>query len=122
MGGEEEYEEPEDFDTIASIVTGGQQGAVSIIRLSGGSALGVAAQVFRPVGRRAAAGPPPLLESHRVYYGTVRGADGSKIDEVRCAMQERGAAVRLQQQAQAPWALHMRLSSFPFLLATQMAH
>lgn len=66
-----------DADTIAAIVTGAQQGAVSIIRLSGRDAVAVAAGVFKP-----AASGPWSPESHRVYYGTVVDEQGARVDEV----------------------------------------
>ena len=39
-----------DCDTIVAVVTGAQQGSVSIIRLSGVDAVATAAAVFRPAG------------------------------------------------------------------------
>lgn len=68
-----------DFDTVAAIVTGAQQGAVSIIRISGPDALSIAQQVFRGASRSR---DPSKFESHRVYYGNAVATDGSKIDEV----------------------------------------
>ena len=89
-----------DCDTIAAIVTGAAQGAVSIIRLSGIDAVPIAQQVFRPARARrqqrqpgrvdvgspaapAAAQEPQVWEpeSHRVYYGTVVDARGAVVDE-----------------------------------------
>lgn len=71
-----------DTDTIAAIVTGAAAGAVSIIRLSGVDAVGVAQQVFRPAGGSRAAGTAWEPESHRVYYGRAVDAAGSTLDEV----------------------------------------
>lgn len=84
-----------DADTIAAIVTGAQQGAVSIIRLSGDDAVPIAQRVFRPAGQPAkqqqAAGQTAAAgaadwepESHRVYYGRAVDAAGAMLDEVRC--------------------------------------
>lgn len=86
-------EAPQDFDTIAAIVTGAQQGAVSIIRISGAGATGIAAQLFCRAGTRRRSSSSEScgsngaaawlqLESHRIYYGSVHEEDGSKIDEV----------------------------------------
>ncbi|CAL1390380.1 unnamed protein product [Linum trigynum] len=76
--------------TIAAIVTsiGGPPGAVGIIRLSGPSAVNVAARVFKPIKRkkkrtqrneRLAAWQPT---SHVVDYGIVLDLQGNVIDEV----------------------------------------
>lgn len=69
-----------DADTIAAIVTGGQQGAVSIIRLSGPEAVDVAALVFAPASSSSAWTDPE--QSHRVHYGYAVNEDKQKIDEV----------------------------------------
>jgi tRNA modification GTPase len=94
MGDDEEVEEgcgaggsaraTRDSDTIAAIVTGSAQGAVSIIRLSGPDAVGIAQGVFRPAGPRsvAAGGAGWAPESHRVYYGTAVDEAGHVLDEV----------------------------------------
>jgi tRNA modification GTPase len=79
-----------DTATIAAIVTGAQQGAVSIIRLSGGDAVGIAQAAFRPSGPRAAAVQRPgqaksaawQPESHRIYYGSAVDGQGGVLDEV----------------------------------------
>ncbi|EFN58878.1 hypothetical protein CHLNCDRAFT_19706, partial [Chlorella variabilis] len=90
--------------TIAAIVTGAAQGAVSIIRVSGADAVAIAQQVFAPYSAQrrhaAAAGPAARQapaaghpdpathaaawqpESHRVYYGTAIDAGGTVLDEV----------------------------------------
>ncbi|GAB4820956.1 hypothetical protein N2152v2_008002 [Parachlorella kessleri] len=70
-----------DSDTIAAIVTGAQQGAVSIVRISGREALEVAQQVFQGPGKGGSQ-RRRQLETHRVYYGRAVDADGSTIDEV----------------------------------------
>lgn len=71
-----------DDDTIAAIVTGAQQGAVSIIRLSGLDAVPVAQRVFRPAVAAAAAAGGWEPESHRIYYGSAVDAAGAVLDEV----------------------------------------
>lgn len=70
-----------DSDTIVAIVTGAQQGAVSIIRMSGDLAVAIALHVFRPAGEQPA-GKAWMPESHRVYYGWAVDMYGSKLDEV----------------------------------------
>lgn len=76
-----------DGDTIAAIVTGAQQGAVSIIRLSGDDAVPIAQRVFSPAGQpakqREAAAACWEPESHHVYYGRAVDAAGGVLDEVR---------------------------------------
>lgn len=69
-----------DADTIAAIVTGGQQGAVSIIRLSGPGAVEVASLVFAPASSGSAWTDPD--QSHRVHYGHAMNDENQKIDEV----------------------------------------
>eukprot|EP00884_Botryococcus_braunii_P011543 jgi/Botrbrau1/2038/Bobra.0047s0018.3 len=64
-------------ETIAAIVTGGQQGSVSIIRLSGPASLHIAAQLFHPSQGNGLWEP----ESHRVYHGFIYDAE-SILDEV----------------------------------------
>ena len=99
-----------DGDTIAAIVTGAQQGAVSIIRLSGPEAVPIAQRVFRTGGggrkqeqqqqqqrqqgggEGAAAGAAWEPESHRVYYGRAVDGQGRVLDEVRAAWRSAGAA------------------------------
>ena len=74
-----------DADTIAAIVTGGQQGAVSIIRLSGLDAVELATRVFVPASSSSAWTDPG--NSHRVHYGravTKHGEIDQVIDEVLC--------------------------------------
>ena len=78
----------EDFDgdTIVAIVTGGQQGAVSIIRLSGPDSVDVAQRVFVPKITQGESLWTP--KSHRVYYGHAIDSSSSNskdpylIDEV----------------------------------------
>jgi hypothetical protein len=82
---QEESNEPlefvaEDYETIAAVVTGGQQGAVSIVRLSGMDAVDVARRVFLPAGRQRKRWTPT---SHRIYYGAAVDASGKPIDEAR---------------------------------------
>lgn len=73
-------EEVDDADTIVSIVTGGQQGAVSIVRLSGPEAVDIVGEVFVPGGGSKSGAWDP--ESHRIYYGNVIDQSGTLIDEV----------------------------------------
>ena len=64
-------------------MTGGQQGAVSIIRLSGMGAVDVVAnKVFVPVEKGNGEKWCPV--SHRVYYGYAVDGAGKKVDEVLC--------------------------------------
>ena len=61
----EHKDDHQDMDTIAAIVSGNNpSSAVSIIRLSGRDAVGIAECVFSPAGKQ-----PWTPESHRVYYG-----------------------------------------------------
>ena len=77
-----------DADTIAAIVTGGQQGAVSIIRLSGQEAVELASRVFVPAASSSNWTDP--ASSHRVHYGRAvdptenRDHERRTIDEVLC--------------------------------------
>lgn len=66
-----------DGDTIVAIVTGGQQGAVSIVRVSGDEAVETIGRIFVAAGSKKKWKP----ESHRVYYGHVVD-NGAIIDEV----------------------------------------
>lgn len=54
--------------------------AISVLRISGHGAIGIAAQYFRPRAR--------LLKSpsHRVILGTFHAADGSPLDQVLCTV------------------------------------
>jgi hypothetical protein len=83
-----------DDDTIAAIVTamggGSHQGAVAIVRLSGPSAVKIAAHHFFPSKQvRIHHNPQDLNvllpwrpKSHRVEHGLLRDASGTLIDEV----------------------------------------
>jgi hypothetical protein len=83
-----------DDDTIAAIVTamggGSHQGAVAIVRLSGPSAVKIAARHFFPSKQvRNHHNPQDLNvllpwrpKSHRVEHGLLRDASGTLIDEV----------------------------------------
>ncbi|ERN42059.1 tRNA modification GTPase TrmE [Rubidibacter lacunae KORDI 51-2] len=61
-------------ETIAAIATPvvSQQGSVSIVRLSGATAVAIARALFRAPGRQA-------WESHRILYGTIRHPDTQAI-------------------------------------------
>ncbi|OQW47752.1 MAG: hypothetical protein A4S09_14435 [Proteobacteria bacterium SG_bin7] len=64
-----------DEDTICALSTPEGHGGIAVIRLSGTKAV--------PVARRLCTFLPDVLESHRVYYGMIRGhEDVSLIDEV----------------------------------------
>jgi tRNA modification GTPase len=63
-------------DTIAALATPAGQGALSIVRLSGPSALSVADACFE--GRRR----PSEMPSHTVQYGSVLDAEGRTLDRV----------------------------------------
>ncbi|XP_028550182.1 uncharacterized protein LOC110112589 isoform X1 [Dendrobium catenatum] len=79
-GGESEV----DAGTIAAIVTqvGGPPAAVGIVRLSGPTAVEVAARVFRPARKRAEWGCIWKPRSHFVEYGFAQDKQGNVIDEV----------------------------------------
>jgi len=81
---EEQHGGSLDADTIVAVVTGAQQGAVSIIRLSGWDAVSIATAVFRPAGSSSPSSPNDTWtpESHRIYYGNAMNTSGSIIDEV----------------------------------------
>lgn len=79
-GNLEDNGEGYDEDTIAAIVTGGQQGAVSIVRLSGPDAVSVTKEVFLPAKSSKHGEWNP--ESHRVYYGNIIDDRDSIVDEV----------------------------------------
>ncbi|KAL0361440.1 UNVERIFIED_CONTAM: tRNA modification GTPase MnmE [Sesamum radiatum] len=70
--------------TIAAIVTslGGPPGAVGIVRLSGPSAVSIAAQVFQPMSRKRRKCSRWCPTSHVVEYGVVLDSHGNVIDEV----------------------------------------
>jgi tRNA modification GTPase len=63
-----------DQDTICAVSTPHGVGGISVIRISGSSALSIVlpCAIFLP----------NKIESHRVYFGTFRSKDGSEIDEV----------------------------------------
>lgn len=64
-------------DTIAAISTSPGECGISIVRVSGGDAIGVADRVFRPAdGRR-----PSALPSHSLNYGWVVDDSGQAVDE-----------------------------------------
>ncbi|KAL2232000.1 uncharacterized protein LOC105176945 [Sesamum indicum] len=70
--------------TIAAIVTslGGPPGAVGIVRLSGPSAVSIAARVFQPMSRKRRKRSRWCPTSHVVEYGVVLDSHGNVIDEV----------------------------------------
>ncbi|MBI5637053.1 MAG: tRNA uridine-5-carboxymethylaminomethyl(34) synthesis GTPase MnmE [Nitrospinae bacterium] len=64
-------------DTIAAIATPVGEGGLGVIRVSGLDAHRIAAPLFCRKGGK----PGGPLESHRLYFGTLRGATGP-VDEV----------------------------------------
>ena len=82
-----------DNSTIAAIATPGGRGGIGIIKLSGSSAVSIAAAIFTPVQQHANSSPGKWsssdvassrdFDSHRLNYGHVIDPDtGEKIDEV----------------------------------------
>jgi len=67
-------------DAIAAIATSPGAAGLAVVRLSGSSALGIAASVFR--GGTALAEAP----SHTLHHGWIVDADGGRIDEVVAAI------------------------------------
>lgn len=69
-------------------VTGPHQAAVAIIRLSGPKAVAIAGAVFRSGTRTSGGSGGSSVDweptSHRMYYGTAVGPDGTVLDEVSC--------------------------------------
>lgn len=63
-------------DTIAAIVTPPGAGGVGIVRVSGPAALSLLKELFQP--HR----PRPVLQSHRLYYGSIRARSGEVLDEI----------------------------------------
>ena len=61
-------------ETIAAIATPPGEGGVAIIRISGKSALNVAAKIF--------SGPIHTYKTHTAHYGQVRTLQGDPIDDV----------------------------------------
>ncbi len=61
-------------DTIAAIATPPGEGGVAIIRISGNTALTVAAKIF--------SGPLHTYKTHTAHYGQIRGLDGAHVDDV----------------------------------------
>lgn len=88
QGGDPRHELKEyqrDIETITAIVSGNNPGsAVSIIRLSGPEAVGIAGCLFSPAGKKRDTTQPWQPQSHRVYYGhAVEMDEPTKIiDEV----------------------------------------
>ncbi|HEX7078145.1 MAG TPA: tRNA uridine-5-carboxymethylaminomethyl(34) synthesis GTPase MnmE [Candidatus Eisenbacteria bacterium] len=67
-------------DTIVALATAPGESAVAVIRLSGPSALALAARRFR--GRRS----PEESPGHRILFGRFVGGDGAAIDSVLLAV------------------------------------
>lgn len=66
-------------DTIAAIATPTGEGGLGVIRISGDSSLQIAQKLFTP---KAVSEKAKEMESHRLYYGTIREKDGKQVDEV----------------------------------------
>lgn len=66
-------------DTIAVISTPIGEGGLAVIRMSGAGAIGIAEQVFRPVGKHAL--KPADAPTHTIHYGKIVRC-GQVIDEV----------------------------------------
>ncbi len=62
--------------TIAAIATPRGEGGISIIRISGGQALAILQQVFRPIQRNCRYHP------RRMYLGHVLAENGERLDQV----------------------------------------
>ena len=62
-------------DTIAAVATATGAGGIGIIRVSGPLSTAIAARVFAPSATAA------KWESHRLYHGQLRAADGHVLDE-----------------------------------------
>ncbi|PID71886.1 MAG: tRNA uridine-5-carboxymethylaminomethyl(34) synthesis GTPase MnmE [Desulfobulbus propionicus] len=63
-------------DTIAAIATPPGTGGIGIIRISGSAALAVLKQLFFPKAGIS------QFESHKLYYGTLKDAEGQPLDEI----------------------------------------
>ncbi len=63
-----------DEDTICALSTPEGHGGIAVIRVSGSDAASVV--------RRLCVFLPDTLESHKIYYGILKGKDGTEIDEV----------------------------------------
>lgn len=78
---------PHDSDTIVAVATPPGRGAIGIVRLSGGRAIGIASALFRPRGGRRVED----LQSHTVQLGEVH-RNGETIDEgLLCVMRAPGS-------------------------------
>lgn len=63
-------------DTIAAIATPPGVGGIGIIRISGPLALPILKALFRPYR------PHEIIQSHKLYYGTVVDQPGTVLDEI----------------------------------------
>jgi tRNA modification GTPase len=70
-------------DTIAAIATPLGEGGVSVIRISGADAVGIADKSFEPVGKSSS--KPSIAQTHTIHYGNVVKG-GQIIDEVLVAV------------------------------------
>jgi len=65
-------------DTIAGVSTAPGEGAIGIVRVSGGGALRILKKIFHPAGVR----DQSPFTSHRLYYGHVSDGRDGMLDEV----------------------------------------
>jgi tRNA modification GTPase len=73
-----------DDSTIAAIASPAGRGGISIIKISGPSAVTIASAIFRPASTEPAdVGVAPAFDSHRLCYGHIADAETGRIlDEV----------------------------------------
>ena len=64
------------MDTIAAIATPLAEGGISVIRISGDKAIGIAEKVFRPVSGKAVS----EMKGYTAAYGEITD-DGKKLDD-----------------------------------------
>lgn len=67
---------PQSPDTIAAIATPSGEGAISVLRVSGPDAIGIADRVFR--GKNTLRGTP----GYTIRHGTIADVNGQQVDEV----------------------------------------
>jgi tRNA modification GTPase len=65
-------------ETVAAVATAPGEGGIAVIRISGNSALAVAAKVY--------SGPIETYPSHTIHYGRIVDENGKTVDEVMCAV------------------------------------
>ena len=65
------------MSAICAVSTPLAEGAISVIRISGGSALAVAAKVFEPAGGKSVAD----MAGYTCAYGYVVDGEGARVDD-----------------------------------------